>query len=88
MLTHHLASLEDQRLSGVLRVGGGEGFGVYTASFAEQLSVVVDCATLNDLLQEDDIDALPVRVMLFDSELARDTYLAGLLGPSCFTGEQ
>jgi hypothetical protein len=72
--------LEDQRLSGVLRVGGGEGFGVYTASFAGDFSVVVNCSTFNDLLEEDDIDALPVRVMVFDSELARAAYLAGLLG--------
>jgi hypothetical protein len=34
---------------------------------------------LNDLLEEDDIDPLPVRVLVFDSELARDAYLAGLL---------
>ncbi len=80
MLTQHLASLEDQRLSAVLRVGGGEGFGVYTASFEGQPSVVVDSSTLNDLLKEDDIDALPVRVMAFDSELSRDSYLAGLQG--------
>ena len=79
MLTRHLASLEDQRLSGVLRVGGGEGFGIYTALFAGDLSVAIDCSTLNDLLEEDAIDALPLRVMVFDTELARDSYLAGLL---------
>lgn len=64
----------------MLRVGGGEGFGVYTASFAGDFSVVVNCSTLNDLLDEDDIDALPVRVLVFDSEPERDSYLAGLLG--------
>jgi hypothetical protein len=80
MLTHYLASLEDRRLTGMLRVGGGEGFGVYTAMFAGDFSVVVSCSTLNDLLEEDDLDALPVRVMVFDDEVARDSYLAGLQG--------
>lgn len=79
MVTHHIANLQDTRFTALLRVGGGEGFGLYTALFEGQLAVVADCSTFNEFLDEDDMNALPVRIMTFENEAARDSYVASLL---------
>ena len=63
-------------MADVRRVGGGEGFGLYAASFEGQFAVLADCSTLNDFLEEGDADPLPVKVLLFESEAARASYLS------------
>lgn len=79
MITHEVATLRDPRLSGLLRVGGGEGFGLYTASFEGQFATVADSSTLNEFLEEDEVNDFPVSVMVFENQAARDAYVASLL---------
>lgn len=76
MVPNSIASLQDPRLVDLIRVGGGEGFGLYTASFEGQPVVLANCTTFSDFFEDEAPDRLPVKVMVFESEAARASYLA------------
>ena len=78
MVTHRVASLHDPRLTGLRRAGGGEGFAIYVAAFENPAAVVVDCSTMNEFVDDDDLVNEPVNVMVFTTEHERTAYLTKL----------
>jgi hypothetical protein len=70
----NIASTSDPRLTDLVRNGAGEGYVAYVGSFEGQPAFVADCATLSDLLDQDDAIEEPVTVTIFDSEAERADY--------------
>jgi hypothetical protein len=79
MTTARLVSIQDPRLTDLVRLGRGEGFSSYLGRFDGKPAFIVDCGTLNDFL-DDEADATEdsVSVQVFETETERDTHVEHL----------
>ena len=77
-MTLRIGSTRDARIAALGPIGGGEGFATYTGTFEGRPAFLVDCGTMNDLLDEEDISDNNVTVHVFESEAARDQYVNAL----------
>jgi hypothetical protein len=71
-----IGSVRDPRVTMLSPLGAGEGFATFTSDFEGKPAFVVDCGTLSEFVDEDeDEHNAPIMVHLFETELARTTYL-------------
>jgi len=74
--TFRISSSADPRVSGLVRIGGGEGFATHIGYFDGKTAFIVDCGTLSDILDDDDdVRAESVTVRVFEDESARTQYV-------------
>lgn len=73
-----LASTTDPRLTDLVRIGMGEGFSTYSGQFEGKPAFVVDCGSMDDFLNEEDRSTDNVTVHVFNTDAARDGYIAKL----------
>lgn len=73
-------STSDPRIADLIRLGGGEGFATYSATFEGKPAVITDSGTLADFLNEEDLASFGpfVSVDVFDTEEERATHLEEL----------
>ncbi|MEI9937861.1 MAG: hypothetical protein WDO69_11640 [Pseudomonadota bacterium] len=74
-VTLRIGSTGDPRIAALAPIGCGEGFATYTGTFEGRPAFLVDCGTMNDLLDEEDRLGDSVTVHVFESEAARDHYV-------------
>lgn len=70
MKTLTLPSTKDPRLTDLVLIGGGEGFGATVGKFEGRPALVIDSTMAVSLLDEDDRAMDAITVLVFDS-LAR-----------------
>jgi len=73
-----VASTDDPRITNLRRMGRGEGFATYVGHFESKPAFLVDCGTMNDLMDEDDRCDDSVIVRVFESDAARDDFVEQL----------
>jgi hypothetical protein len=73
-----VASTDDPRITNLHRMGRGEGFATYVGHFESKPAFLVDCGTMNDLMDEDDRCDDSVIVRVFESDAARDRFVEQL----------
>lgn len=77
--TFRISSTADPRVTGLARIGGGEGFATKLGYFDGKPAFIVDCGTLSDFFDEgDDVRAESVTVRVFEDETARARYVDDL----------
>ena len=70
-----VASTDDPRITSLQRLGTGEGFVTYIGLFEGKPAFIVDCGTMNDIMDEEDRYDDSVTVRVFESEAARDRFI-------------
>jgi hypothetical protein len=73
-----VASTDDTRITKLRRIGTGEGFVTYTGEFEGKAAFIVDCGTMNDIMDEEDRYDDSVTVHVFVSDSARDRFVEQL----------
>ena len=73
-----VASTDDPRITNLRRMGRGEGFATYVGHFENKAAFLVDCGTLNDMVDEDDRRDDSVMVRIFENDAARDRFVEQL----------
>lgn len=73
-----VASTDDPRITNLRRMGRGEGFATYVGHFENRAAFLVDCGTLNDIMDEDDRCDDSVIVRVFENDAARDRFVEQL----------
>jgi hypothetical protein len=73
--TAKIQTIRDPRVTDLARIGMGEGFSTYTGHFEGKPAFLVDCGTLADMLDEDEVIDDAVTVHVFEDVSARSDYL-------------
>jgi len=74
-VTLSIGSIGDPRIADLTPNSGGEGFATYTGTFEGKPAFIVDCGTMNDLLDEEDRSDDSITVHFFGDRAARDHHV-------------